>query len=225
MRVIIYGVQKEKLEPLVKKSGFNLVQKNPEVVISFGGDGTLLKAEKRFPGIPKLLIKNSKVCKLCPKIQPEKLLLMLRMGKLRPHTFFKIEAVAHGRKITGLNEVVIHNQDPRRAIRFHVRIDGQEEWGGDIIGDGIIVATPFGSGGYFRSITDSVFRVGIGLAFNNSTEQKDHIILPDSSEITFMLARHKAILFADNDKQDIMLEEGDRVTIKKSSGAATILAP
>ena len=80
----------------------------------------------------------------------------------------------------------------------------------------IIVATPFGSTGYYRSITDSFFEIGIGLAFNNSTEQVDHVVLSDESEIKLKIVRGPAIVYTDNQEKTSTLAEGDEVVIRKA---------
>jgi len=92
--------------------------------------------------------------------------------------------------------------------------------GGDIfIGDGIVVATPFGSTAYYRSITDSFFEVGIGLAFNNSIEQSDHMVLRESTNISMKIIRGPALVYADN--QETALEVGTHGTIEIRTSADT----
>ncbi|MEK9183956.1 MAG: hypothetical protein AAB890_02695, partial [Patescibacteria group bacterium] len=88
---------------------------------------------------------------------------------------------------------------------------------------GNIAATPFGYTGYYRSITDSYFEIGIGLAFNNSTEQSDHVILKDSSIIKMSIVRGPALVYADNQEDFIELNDGDNVLVKKSEEYAQII--
>ena len=45
MKVIIFGDEKQKIEPLIKRVGFEVTDKNFDFVISFGGDGALIKSE------------------------------------------------------------------------------------------------------------------------------------------------------------------------------------
>jgi len=59
MKLLIFGSEKEKIPQLVKKFGFKLVIKSPDVVVSYGGDGTLMKSEYQFPGVPKLILRAS----------------------------------------------------------------------------------------------------------------------------------------------------------------------
>jgi NAD+ kinase len=95
--------------------------------------------------------------------------------------------------------------------------------GKEIIGDGVIISTPFGSTGYYRSITDGIFEVGIGVAFNNSTEQVDHMVLREDSEVEIRIMRGPAVAYADNNEQEISLKAGDKIVIRKSDEVARII--
>jgi NAD kinase len=127
--------------------------------------------------------------------------------------------------LIAINEIIVHNSNPRKAIRYTVHVD-DKQIGNEIIGDGIVVATPsFGSTGYYRSITDSFFEVGIGLAFNNSIEQSDHMVLRDNRVIKLNLVRGPADVYADNQESSIELCENESVTIRKSEDTAKIVVP
>jgi len=215
MKVILFGDEKEKVQDLVKSYGFEIVTDNPDFIITFGGDGTIIKAEAEYPSIPKIILKNSLVCKKCSKFSNEEVLEKVKKGDYKTEEMFKVEAAGAGRTLYAMGEVILHNKDPRHAIRYTVSINNTQI-GGTIIGDGIVVSTPFGSTGYYRSITDSFFELGIGLAFNNSTEQSDHVVLKEDSEIKLTLSRGPAVVFADNQKDSIELEEGEHITIRKS---------
>ncbi len=222
MRVVVFGNRKRDIEGLVKKVGFELVDANPQFVISFGGDGTLMKAEYSFPDIPKIILRDSHICKKCSALSNEEILQRAKKKHYKVEKLLKLEVCAGDKILTGMNDIVVHNKDPRHAIRYHISINNKDT-GKEIIGDGIIVATPFGSTGYYRSITDSFFEVGIGLAFNNSTEQSDHVILKEDSAIKMSIVRGPAIVYADNQEESIELNDGSSVLIKKSKTYANVL--
>ena len=92
-----------------------------------------------------------------------------------------------------------------------------------MIGDGVVVATPFGSTGYYRSITDSYFETGIGLAFNNSTEQADHVVLSEQRNIEITITRGPAQVYSDNQDEVVTIIEGEKVSIQKSKSLARIV--
>lgn len=218
MKISLFGKNSAEILTLVKSFGLEITEKNPEMIFSYGGDGTLIESEFAFPGIPKLLLRGSKICKRCSPLSNEEVLKRLAEGKYEVEKRIKLEAAVKGEIITGVNDIMVHNQDHRHAMRYHIwlnnsQINTLEE---EIIGDGIVAATPFGSTGYYRSITDSFFEIGIGLAFNNSTEQVDHLVLPETSEIRLQIVRGPAIVYADNQEKSIPVLESDEVIIKKS---------
>jgi len=107
-------------------------------------------------------------------------------------------------------------------VRYSVWID-DDLYADEVVGDGMVVSTVHGSTAYYRSITHSVFRVGIGLAFSNSTEVTNHLVIPEHSIIRVEITRGPALLVADNSPDFIELNEGSKIIISKSSGTATLL--
>ena len=217
MKVILFGRNLDAIRPLIKKMGFKLVESRPNFVISYGGDGTLMQAEEKYPGIPKIILKGSLVCKKASCFSNEDVLKKIKSKRFKIKKYFKLEAVANAKKLLAVNDIVVHNKNPRHAIRYKVWIGGQE-MSGDVIGDGVVIATPFGSTAYYRSITDSFFEIGIGLAFNNSTEQFDHMVLDENKKIKIKIIRGPAVVYADN--QEKYIEElciGSEIIVKKSN--------
>ena len=221
--VLISGYDDVHIKPLLVKAGFSIVETDPDLVISYGGDGTLMRAEIAWPGIPKLIIKGSTICKLCNPLPNEEVLRRVTVGEDTIRDVWKLEAAVGDAVLIGLNDIVLHNENPRHAIRYRLDISGQGDLGHEIIGDGIVVATPFGSTGYYRSITHSFFEVGVGLAFNNSTERFDHMVLRDNSIITATIVRGPAAIYADNHMDVRVLHEGDLITIRRSDQFARII--
>ncbi len=224
MKVAIFGKGRESVEALVKSSGFTFDEESPDIVITYGGDGTLVRSETAYPGVPKVALRNSDICKKCSAFSNDAVLEKIKSGNYSTEQLFKLSATAKGETLMGMNDIVVHNKDPRHGIRYTLSVNGKKIQH-EIVGDGIIAATPFGSTGYFRSITDSFFEVGIGIAFNNSTEQSDHMVVSDESIIEMTITRGPAIIYADNHEETIDLAEGESVVIKKSLSTATLLVP
>lgn len=220
MKVLLYsrfGEYPKEIEELVKSFGLEIVKKNPKVVITYGGDGTLLGAERDYPEIPKLILKNSQICHLCFPLSNEKLLKLFTENKLKIKEFSKLEAVVGNKKITALNDIIIAHKFPNLAIRFEIF---QKKY----IGDGLVFSTPFGSTGYFYSITKKTFTNGFGVAFNNIHNSNEKIKL-FSEEITVFITRGPAVLASDNDQNLINLEENKEIIIRKAPQAARLLLP
>lgn len=215
MKVLLVGKNPKDIEQLVKNLGFEVVTDNPDVVISYGGDGTLLSAERQLPGIPKLSIRNSDICKKCSDHEDEVVLKKLLEGNLKLKEYKKLETTILYKNFYALNDFVIRNFSPIHAIRFEVN----DKF---LIGDGIAVSTPFGSSGYFKSITGQTFEKGFGVAFNNTTEKIPPIIFKNEDSVTFKLVRGQATLSFDNSPDIFTIDEGSELIFKLSNQVAKI---
>jgi NAD kinase len=226
-KVIVVGDKKEELIPDLKKHGFILAKENfddIDFVISYGGDGTLIKSEHDYPGIPKIPLRASRICKKCSNRSNEDVLSTIQKENFKIEKLIKLEAIFKNNSTEALNEIAIKNANQRYAIRYELAID--DKWiEHEIIGDGIVAATPFGSTGYYRSITRSFIYDGIGLAINNSTEQYDHVVLKDNMSIRVKISRGPAYVFADNKEGFMELNDGDEIFIKKSENVAFLVIP
>jgi NAD+ kinase len=221
-RVAIVGKNAPAIRPMVEEAGFVVVEQEPEMVVSYGGDGTLMVAEHLYPGVPKVILKDSLICKMCSVLPNDEVLRRVAQGQCTTTELIKLEARVGQERLCALNDITVHNDNPRHALRYTVAINGKSV-GTTIVGDGVVVATPFGSTAYYRSITDSFFELGIGIAFNNSTEQSDHMVLRDTSEIRIAIARGPASVYADNQEREIVVGEGSEIVITKSSEVGSLV--
>lgn len=223
MRIALCGRNLDDLIPLLKSYDIDLVQNNPELVIAYGGDGALLGAERVYPGIAKCAIRDSRSTPKCPKHNESSILKMLFSRKFNKTSLTKITAALDGETVcTGLNDIVINRLIIASALRYRIWLDGQL-YAHQIVGDGLVAATPFGSTGYYRSITHSFFRLGLGLAFNNSTEPVNHLVIEEDTQIKLKILRGPAVLIADNDPQERQISTGDIISISKAQSEAYIL--
>lgn len=221
MKIKLSGKNLEDIVPLLKAKGFTLTKGKPELIVAHGGDGALLTAERDFPAVPKLPLRDSRTAKLCQKHSYEKQLAMFLDGKTNRTELVKLSGEFGKRRITGINDIFIHNVERVSALRYQVWID-DELYANEIVGDGVGLATVHGSTAYYRSITHSIFRVGLGLAFSNSTEAVNHLVIPESSVVRIKIVRGPAIMVADNSPEKIELKEGDEVTIRQSPEKAVV---
>lgn len=222
MLVKLLGKNLNDITPLLEKYDLNITDGNSfDAVITHGGDGALLGAERVYPGIPKFPIRDAATAPTCPEHQLEARLRAFSEGALKTTAMPKVMASVNGRTMTALNDVFLHNADFASALRYRVRIDG-ELYANEVAGDGVCLATPHGSSAYYRSITHSLFRTGIGLAFSNSTEEVDHLVLSDKSVVEVTVTRGPGILLADNSPERITVNEGDTVIFSKSPETALV---
>lgn len=187
----------------------------PELVICHGGDGTLLWAERDFPGIPKLAIRDRARNPKCPLHSEEELLEQFFGGSLPAHSLHRLRARLSGTsdELAGLNDIVIARKVQLGAIRLRIRQDGRMLCP-QAISDGLVLCTPFGSTGYFQSITRGHFQCGLGLAYNNPTGGDSFSILDETSEIEVEVLRGPATVMADNNPRLLELGDGDTLTIR-----------
>src|SRR3989338_5658267 len=86
---LVDTVKKKEGEKLLSAAGFSIVSCNPDMVVSYGGDGTIMRAEQKFPGVPILPLRASMVCKLCPDISNEEILSRVKNGKFAVSEMWK----------------------------------------------------------------------------------------------------------------------------------------
>jgi len=215
-------------KPLVKayktiiKKNFIYDEKRPDIVVSLGGDGTFLVAERRYPGIPKLLIRDSNICNNCDWDSLSPLMDRLKKEEYRIEEHMKLEATVKKEKRLCVNDVVVRNRMPIHAIRFRLFLDGKQV-GEEFVGDGVVVSTPFGSTAYYYSITKKKFDNGIGIAFNNLGTGMDNAMAGENSLIEIEISRGDATLSCDNDEKILILKTGDKVTVRKSDEVVRIV--
>jgi NAD+ kinase len=232
MKVLLFGAEADRLVPHVAVfPDLDVVDAHPDVVVCYGGDGTLLAAERQFPGIPKAPIRNSRKGVRCIPHPPEKVLERLAEGRLHRNCYLKIaceiqfeDGRAALRTAPAMNEVNVHMGRINTSARFLLWIDEEPyENGLEIIGDGFIVSTPFGSTAYFKQITRGVFHTGIGLAFIHPNVHVNHVVIPEHVVIRAQVTRGPAILAEDNSPNLINLKTGDTILINKNEQPATVL--
>jgi NAD+ kinase len=224
MKIKLFGKNLQDISDLLEKYGFHdSGSDTPELIVTYGGDGALLGAVRDHSGIPKLPLRDTATAPTCALHQTEKIIADFVAGKLQCRELPRIKAVADGGELSGINDLVLHSFDPTSALRYKVFING-ELHAKEVFGDGICFATPHGSTGYYRAITRGTFRIGLGVAFNNSSEAVNHLVLPEDSVVTVEILRGPALLTADNDPRKIKVEVGGSVRFFQSGKTAVIHA-
>lgn len=235
MKIQLYGKNSADISDLVLNMGFEIVETNPDVIVTYGGDGTLLASERQFPQIPKLPIRDSKVCQKCSVHETEHLLQLLKNSQIEITQQPKLETTFDGNTLVALNDIVIRNKSAYHAIRFYISKNGekihipasnnQQSTSKLIIGDGIVASTPFGSTGYYQSITRTTFNENFRIVFNNTVISIPALEFTSSDEIILDIVRGPGEMTSDNNPETIELIEGNQVVIKVSSETAQIFSP
>ncbi len=219
-RLALVGDELERARLAARQAGFAVVDERPEIVLCHGGDGTLLRAEREWPGVPKVPIRCGRV-QPCPEHGLSAVLQRLAAGRLQPTVLPKLAMRSGAQTALALNDVVLRNESPATAVRLRVVHRGATS--DEITGDGVVIATPFGSSGYYRSVCRQTFERGFGLAYNNSTEPRAPLHLGDDERLAVEITRGPAVLVCDNEHLTLALDAGDRFEVERSPQTTVVL--
>ncbi len=210
--------------------GYDIDNNKPDFVITYGGDGTVLYSERKYPGIPKIAIiaaakdTAGSIGFRCMYSQEEleDVLIKIDNGEYGSKEEMKLETTFQGRKYLSLNEVQLHNSTPIKALRFSVYIEDEPLFE-NVIGDGVVIATPFGSSAYYSSVGGEKFDKGIGIALNNPYNIKSLPMVIDEGfdySINVKILRDDGLLLFDNDSNIIKVKKDDNILVKRSKETA-----
>ena len=223
--IAVYGKKSDLLEKLLAERGFEIIRPEDDpaaLILCYGGDGAMLGAELRYPNRLKMPVRDCETAPHCRKHSLEWQLDAMMNGQLKVSSLMKLQGTLGNMTRYAVNDVFIHNTNNVSALRYQVKID-DDIYAKEVVGDGVGVSTVHGSTAYYRSITHGSFRVGIGIAFSNSTELLNHLVLQEDSVIKVRILRGPSELVFDNSPDVTPLKEGDIVTIRKSDHVARML--
>jgi NAD+ kinase len=229
----------------LEAEGYDLVDEyDPAAVtVVLGGDGSILYAARQYPEPTMLPVRSgaskghqtsldeSELLSAVETIEDGTAGQAYRVERYDQLTAASDDADLSG-EFTALNDVCLHHREPTMAAEFAVTLHtsaGPREFP-ELIGDGLVVATPFGSSAYFRSITGTTFETGLGVAFNNvhwPDETPDHVRLGPTGRVDLRILEADnaaaAVLTRDNDPNPIPLHPGATVTIAQSDRTVSVL--
>ncbi len=219
IKIWIESPYKNYIRKKIADKEISLSRNSPDFIITYGGDGTILRSESKYPGVPKIPIRKSHVCNSCVggidvigKIKQK-----LLEKKYTVKKFEKVEVFLGKKKLVGLNEVQIHSGDPRKALRFSLEV-GKQKFK-EIIGDGLVFSTAYGSTAYYSALGYKPFKSGVKIGFNNPHNiPRQSIQLKGITKIKIL--RGSGILLADNQNNILKVKEGQAFIVRKSKGEA-----
>lgn len=159
-----------------------------DAIITVGGDGTVLFAQRLAPNVPILGI-NLGGRGFLADVRPNEVrraLKMLRAGKLEAVERDRLAGVAHGKRLPdALNDVVVCPARVGKTLTLRVSINGEVAM--DVRGDGVIVATPTGSTAYAHAaggpVIDPSLKVLLVVPICPSHPRPAPLIVPMDSRI------------------------------------------
>ncbi len=193
-----------------------------DVVICYGGDGTLLYGEQHIPTVPKLMLRSTMLCTQCRETAATEMLTALSSKNytLEPH--MKLEARSQNHTHLGLYDIMIGHSRINVSVRLRFAINGVRH-PEEIVGDGLIISTPLGSTGYYQSITRSNFSSGIGIAFNNSVNTMSNLVVDEDAQIEMIITRGRAVVTSDNNEEPEIVDTDATITVQKSQAVASLV--
>ena len=146
---------------VLRRKGTPLQDIPADVVISIGGDGTILRAAQRTDAAI-VGINNGGVGFLTdiPSDAIEDGIARLRRGEYAVAERFKIDTYLNGTRLEpAVNEAVIHTDSVAKIRQFRIYVDGH--LASEVRADGIIVSSPIGSTSYAMSLGAPMMEPGV----------------------------------------------------------------
>jgi NAD+ kinase len=209
-----------------------------DLVLSLGGDGTLLNAASAAAPAGKALlgINLGRLGYLTPVAAGEALGaldLALRGGlAMDRRVMLRAEVLRRGRLVRSdlaLNDVVVTKGAMGRIVELDAWVDGRHLT--SYRADGLLVATPTGSTAYALSVGGPVLqphlRNFVLAPISPHTLSNRPLVLSDSCRIEVSIpgSRGASILLTADGRQGFALNSGDRVAIRKAKEVTRLLKP
>jgi NAD+ kinase len=208
-----------------------------DLLITFGGDGTLLRGTRLFDGqrTPVLGVNLGRVGFLTGAVPDmmETALSAFLTGEYRIESRSTLETriVAPDGEVRlgerALNDVVVHKAGVARVIHVIVEVDGEPV--GQYSADGIIVATPTGSTAYSLSAGGPVVVPDVDAlvitAICPHTLAVRPIVVRGDAEVTFKVVPPipEEVLLSFDGQVGATVAGGDRVTVVRASDAVQLV--
>lgn len=203
-----------------------------DVVISFGGDGTMLSASRAFlkTNMPIMGFNVGKLGFLAEYSvsELEKSLKDLMEGNYRVVDRSIIETDYDGETIYALNDVVIEKKDSSRMITVHAFAN--KNFIGEYRADGIILTSPTGSTAYSLSCGGPIIapatEVFCMTPISPHSLTLRPLVIPDSTEITLKVISHTGYAnFVADGQVERTLKNNESLLFRKSHEKIKLIKP
>ena len=208
-------------------------QNKIDLLIVFGGDGTLLGAARKFIAseIPLLGI-NLGTLGFLTDINIENFESVIHdilKGEFVIEERSLVEAHFANQEVFGLNEILIHSGSYAQLMRYRLLIDGQMVY--EQRSDGLIIATPTGSTAYALSAGGSIIHPELDLwniipMMSQSLSSRPLIVSNHKSlEIQLIQGPLDHAMICVDGQKDIPIQYDDSIVIRKKTAALKIIHP
>ena len=218
---------------LVSEKNSDEFQNQIDLLIVFGGDGTLLGAARKFIAaeIPLLWI-NLGTLGFLTDINIENIEGVIQdilKGEYVLEERSLVEAHFSNKKVFGLNEILIHSGSYAQLMRYRLLIDGQMIY--EQRSDGLIVATPTGSTAYALSAGGPIIHPELNLwniipMMSQSLSSRPLIVSNTKSlEIQLIQGPLDHAMVCVDGQQDIPIQYNESIIILKKETSLKIIHP
>jgi NAD+ kinase len=220
------------LQDYIKPLHINEYGREADIVISFGGDGTMLSAARTLlhTSVPIMGVNVGRLGFLAEfSVQNlEKSISDLLEGNYRIVDRVVIETKLDGEIIHALNDFVIEKKDSSRMIT--VQAYANEHFIADYRADGVILTTPTGSTAYSLSCGGPILAPSAQVFCLNpiSPHSLNHrpIVLDDSTEIMLKVNAPSGVAnFVADGQIERILKNNESLIFTKSESKAKLIKP
>ncbi len=203
---------------LAKKLGVRACSK-ADIIVTVGGDGTILAAAREHPGSLIFGIHKGEVGFLSEIGDSElEKLDSLVSGKYAVEERSRVAGFLKGKKIgDALNELVVTSSRPAAVIVLAVEIDGAAY--GPFSADGVIISTPTGSTAYSMSaggpVVDPACKVLNIVPVCPYTNGAKPLVVHDSAKISIRVLKGAGVIALDG-RVVSGLKQGESVMVEKA---------
>ena len=208
---------------------------DPDLIVSIGGDGTILRASRRwgFSGAPILGVNMGNLGFLA-EVEPQRFedllyLALSSQAEVEERSCLDIIVTRDGNEISStpvLNDAVINKGALSRILNLKLRVDNSSSW--SYRADGVIISTTTGSTAYNLSAGGPVLHPGLPAFVVTPicpfTLSSRSLVLPLNSKIEVLIELNTPSVYLTTDGQKARpLVEGDRVTARSSKSVVRLI--
>lgn len=218
--------------PFISECSDSDFERKADMLISFGGDGTMLSASKILidSGVPVMGFNVGKLGFLAeyPTSLLKESLIDLVNGNYRIVERSMLETQIKGKTYFALNDCIMEKKNTSRMIT--ISAFSNDHHVADYRADGLILTTPTGSTAYSLSCNGPIIVPGTPVfcltPISPHTLTLRPLIIPNTSDVKMIVSSPTGESNFVIDGQDVLVvKDGEEVIIKKSTAVVKLVKP
>ena len=219
------------LKEILIKNGISItnVEEDCDVIISLGGDGTILSIAGKEKAILGINIGHLGYMTALERTELEKLNELNTAFVIEERMMLHVELVRNGKCIYEndfLNEAVLGRGDITRLIRFTVYLSGKKA--AHHSADGMIISTPTGSTAYSMAAGGPILQpnskmVVITPINSHSLTLSRSLVVAPETEVMLESEEMGKVLLSLDGKDSVTVEHGDKIIVTESKKTTKLM--